>query len=68
VLGTNTGHVPRHAKVYANLRAELDRVQNLRVNAFRSLKGDVASGAFPEPRHLLEVADREFESFLAGIQ
>jgi 3-methyl-2-oxobutanoate hydroxymethyltransferase len=68
VLGTNTGHIPRHAKVYANLHAELQRVQKMRVEAFRSLKEDVDSGAFPEPKHLLEVSDREFESFLAGIQ
>lgn len=68
VLGTNTGHVPRHAKVYGNLRAELQRVQKLRVDAFRSWKDDVSSSAFPEPKHLLEVADREFESFLAAIK
>lgn len=67
VLGTNTGHVPRHAKVYANLQAELQRVQQLRVEAFRALKTDVSNGAFPEPKHLLEVDDREFESFLAGL-
>lgn len=68
VLGTNTGHVPRHSKVYANLHAELERIQNMRVDAFKALRQDVQSGAFPEPKHLLEVADREYEAFLAGIE
>ena len=67
VLGTNTGHVPRHAKVYAHLHAELQRIQQLRVDAFRALKTDVTSGTFPAPRNLIEVGDREFEAFLAGI-
>lgn len=68
VLGTNTGHVPRHSKVYGNLHAELERVQQLRVDAFKALKAEVSSGAFPEPKHLLEVADGEFEAFVAGIE
>lgn len=67
ILGTNTGHVPRHARVYGSLHAELQRVQQLRVEAFRALREDVNRGAFPEPKHLVEVADRDFETFLAGI-
>jgi 3-methyl-2-oxobutanoate hydroxymethyltransferase len=68
VLGTNTGHVPRHAKVYANLHAELERLQQMRVDAFRALKADVTSGLFPEARHLLEVPEAEFQQFLAGLE
>ena len=67
VLGTNTGHVPRHSKVYANLQAELERVQALRVQAFRALQADVSGGAFPEPKHLLEVAEGEYAAFVEGI-
>ena len=68
MLGTNTGHVPRHSKVYGNLHAELERVQKLRVEALRAWRADVSSGAFPAPKNLLEVADKEFDSFLAGIE
>ncbi|MEP7357663.1 MAG: 3-methyl-2-oxobutanoate hydroxymethyltransferase [Anaerolineales bacterium] len=68
VLGTNTGHVPRHSKVYGNLAAELERVQKLRVEALKAWRGEVGSGAFPAPKNLLEVADREVEAFLAGIE
>jgi 3-methyl-2-oxobutanoate hydroxymethyltransferase len=63
VLGTNTGHVPRHAKQYANLARELDRVQKLRVDAFRSFVEDVRSGAYPESRHLVAMAPAELKSF-----
>ena len=34
LLGTNTGHVPRHAKQYADLNAEMERIQQMRVDAF----------------------------------
>ena len=68
VLGANTGHVPRHSKVYGSLHAELQRLQQLRVEAFKALRDEVTRGAFPTPTNLLEVADREFDSFLAGIE
>ena len=67
VLGTNTGHVPRHAKVYADLNSELKRLQQLRIDAFTALQKDVSSGAYPESKHLIEVDNKEFEIFLAGI-
>jgi 3-methyl-2-oxobutanoate hydroxymethyltransferase len=67
VLGTNTGHVPRHAKQYANLARELDRIQRMRVDAFRSFAEDVRSGAYPESRHLVAVAPAELKSFRALI-
>jgi 3-methyl-2-oxobutanoate hydroxymethyltransferase len=68
VLGTNTGHVPRHSKVYGNLHAELERVQALRVEAFRALQADVRGGTFPEAKHLLEVDEGEFAAFVEGIE
>jgi 3-methyl-2-oxobutanoate hydroxymethyltransferase len=67
VLGTNTGHVPRHAKVYGKLAEELQRIQRLRVEAFRALKEDVTSGGFPAPKHLLELDDAEYDAFVKGI-
>ena len=67
VLGTNTGHVPRHSKVYGKLAAELERLQRLRVEAFQAYNTEVKSGQFPEPKHLLDVSDREFDAFLKGI-
>jgi len=64
MLGTNTGHIPRHAKVYANLHKELERLQQMRIEAFKAFKDDVTSGAYPEEKHLLSIKDEEFDLFL----
>ena len=57
VLGTNTGHYPRHSKKYADLAAEEARLQKIRVDAFRSFADDVRSGRYPERKHELHVDD-----------
>jgi 3-methyl-2-oxobutanoate hydroxymethyltransferase len=67
VLGTNTGHIPRHAKVYGNLGEEEARLHTLRVEAFKALQGDVAEGAYPAAEHSLKMADAEFESFMKRL-
>lgn len=58
VLGQNRGHVPRHARVYANLAAEYDRLQTLRVEAMRAYAADVHGGAYPSAEYLVE-AERD---------
>jgi len=67
VLGYTRGHQPRHAKVYRNFRAEYDRLQRERIAAFSEFRADVQTGAYPEPKHLVPIADAEFETFLAGL-
>lgn len=64
VLGQTRGHRPRHAKVYRNFRAELDRLQAERVAAFTEFRKDVETGAYPEPKHLVPIADDEFSAFM----
>jgi 3-methyl-2-oxobutanoate hydroxymethyltransferase len=67
VLGTNKGHIPRHAKVYANIGEEEARVQRLRVEAFKALSADVRSGAYPEEKHMVNINDDEFDAFLKSL-
>ncbi len=67
VLGYTRGHRPRHAKVYRNFRAELDRLQTERIAAFGEFRADVASGAYPAREHLVTIEDREFEAFVKGL-
>jgi len=55
VLGTNTDHMPRHAKKYANLAAEEAKLQAMRVAAFRAFADEVRSGDYPERRHEIHV-------------
>jgi 3-methyl-2-oxobutanoate hydroxymethyltransferase len=67
ILGTNKGHVPRHAKQYANLQPEYDRLRKLMTGAFQAFKDEVSSGAYPEPRHIIEDKDAEFRKFMDGL-
>jgi 3-methyl-2-oxobutanoate hydroxymethyltransferase len=63
VLGQNRDHVPRHAKIYRNFAAELDRLQAERISAFREFKQDVSSGAYPELKHLVGIPEPELRRF-----
>jgi 3-methyl-2-oxobutanoate hydroxymethyltransferase len=67
VLGYTRGHQPRHAKVYRNFRTEYDRLQQERIAAFKEFRVDVETGAYPEEKHLVPIADGEFEAFLKGL-
>lgn len=67
VLGYTRGHQPRHAKVYRNFRAEYDRLQEERIAAFKEFSRDVETGAYPEEKHSLPIADAEFEAFLSML-
>lgn len=68
VLGQNRGRVPRHAKVYANLAAEHDRLQEMRIGAMRAFAAEVHGGAYPSDDYLVkaeaEVA-ADFRDWLA---
>ena len=61
VLGQNKGHVPRHAKVYADFAAEYARLQQARIEAMSAYLQDVRSGLYPSPQYLVgcdaEMAD-----------
>lgn len=68
LLGHTNGHKPRHAKTYRNFAAEYARLQEERISAFREFIADVQSGAYPEPRHVVPIADTEFERFLDDVR
>lgn len=67
VLGCTRGHKPRHAKTYRDFRAEYDRLQAERINAFAEFVADVKSGAYPGAEHDVPIAEGEFEAFLKGF-
>lgn len=67
LLGTNTGHVPRHAKRYRNLAAEYERIQKEMVAAFGEYKQDVDRGAYPEAGHTVGIKADELEAFRAKL-
>jgi 3-methyl-2-oxobutanoate hydroxymethyltransferase len=63
VLGTNTGHVPRHSKKYANLAAEYARIQDLRIKAFKDFVSDVQTGAYPAAPYVVNAPKSEMDAF-----
>ena len=63
VLGTNTGHYPRHAKKYADVAKALRDVQDLRVRAIGDFVADVRAGGYPKSGHMIDVEDTTFEEF-----
>jgi 3-methyl-2-oxobutanoate hydroxymethyltransferase len=67
VLGTNKGHIPRHAKVYGKIGEEEARVQRLRIEAFKALSNEVHSGAYPEEKHMINMKDEEFDEFVRRL-
>jgi 3-methyl-2-oxobutanoate hydroxymethyltransferase len=63
VLGSNTGHYPRHAKRYRDFTAENARLQKERIAAFSEFAGDVKTGAYPEAGHEVGITPEEMKSF-----
>jgi len=68
ILGTNTGHIPRHAKVYANLHLEYQRLRKLMTDAYGQFQQEVEQKAFPASSHALEINEQEFQHFLKKIE
>ncbi len=68
ILGTNSGHVPRHAKAYADLQTELARIQGFREAAFAAYVEEVHSGAFPDDSRLVSIDENDLEKFLTAFK
>lgn len=63
VLGTNTGHYPRHTKRYRDFAAEYARLQNERVAAFAEFARDVATSGYPAASHEVGISSEEMKAF-----
>lgn len=63
ILGTNTGHYPRHSKRYADFAALEAELQSRRVTAFRDFVEDVTAAGYPERRHEVWMDEAEAEAF-----
>jgi 3-methyl-2-oxobutanoate hydroxymethyltransferase len=67
ILGTNTGHYPRHSKRYADLGSEYQRIQEMRTTAFRAFADEVANGAFPGREQLVQIDPGELQAFREAL-
>lgn len=68
VLGQNTGHVPRHAKRYADFAAELARLQDKRIAAMRAFAEDVVQGGYPSDDYVVHAMDEVVQEFGAWLR
>jgi 3-methyl-2-oxobutanoate hydroxymethyltransferase len=68
VLGTHSGHYPRHSKRFDDFVALMAEVQVRRVRAFQAFAADVADSAYPEPRHQVDTDDAAYDRFLSLAQ
>jgi 3-methyl-2-oxobutanoate hydroxymethyltransferase len=68
ILGTNTGHVPRHAKVYRNHKAEYARLHADAIAAYGEFKSDVLNGGYPATNNTIPVKDDEFKKFVKALK
>ncbi|MCE2511367.1 MAG: 3-methyl-2-oxobutanoate hydroxymethyltransferase [Acidimicrobiia bacterium] len=67
ILGTNTGHYPRHSKKYRDFRATYERLHAERVAAYGEYRADVKSGAYPADEHKLQIDEAELAEFLGAL-
>lgn len=65
VLGTNTGHYPRHSKRYADFATLEASLQAQRVAAFKAFAQDVETAGYPEAGHEIRMDAAVLEDFLA---
>jgi 3-methyl-2-oxobutanoate hydroxymethyltransferase len=63
VLGQNAGHVPRHAKVYADFRSDYAALQQKRIAAMRAFAQDVHNGAYPSDQYVVSATEEAVAGF-----
>jgi 3-methyl-2-oxobutanoate hydroxymethyltransferase len=59
--------LPRHARVWDDLGAELRRLQDARVAAFRAFRADVTTGRFPGPAETIAAPPGLVDDFTAWL-
>ena len=64
ILGYNTGHVPRHSRIYRNFKKEFDKLHVERVNAYKEFVKDTEDKNFNDPKITVGIEDKEYENFL----
>jgi len=64
ILGYNTGHVPRHSRIYRNFKKEFDKLHVERVDAYKEFIKDTEDKKFNDPKITVGIEDKEYESFL----
>ena len=64
VLVWTEGHIPRHARVYRDFKAEYEKLQRERVAAFKEFHEDTINKNFNDPKITVGIDDEEYDKFL----
>ena len=67
VIGTNTGRVPRHAKVFKDTNKSYEKLIDDTVEGLKNFIDDVKTKKFPTSSNIVEIKDEEFEKFLNKV-
>ena len=67
ILGASEGPFPRHSKQYCNLFREAQRIQKIRVNAFKDFIDEVNTNIFPSNKFEVEVTEEFVERFCSYL-
>ena len=67
ILGASKGPFPRHSKQYCNLFKEAQRIQKIRVNAFKDFIDEVNTNIFPSNKFEVEVTEEFVERFCSYL-
>ncbi len=68
ILGYNTGHIPRHAKVYSDIGIDFEKIRQKSQKAFRMFKDDVEKIKYPSKEHNIDIPENEFKGFTKSIK
>ena len=60
--------IPRHAKAYRDFKGEYAHLHVQRVAAYREFSTEVQSGHFPEQRHIVDMAEVDYDLFLERLE
>lgn len=67
LLGDGKPPFPRHAKQYCDLYAVRQKMQEMRITAFREFAAEIRSGAFPSKEYEVDVCDEVVEGFVEAL-
>ena len=64
ILGYNKGHIPRHAKVYTDIKKDYENIKIKAIRAFKEFKNEVVLKKYPEKIHDINIPQKELKKFI----
>ena len=68
IFASHYDHIPRHAKIYADIKKEMFKINKIKEEALISFIKEVRSQEFPKSENLIYIKDEEFEKFIEQVK